>query len=44
MLLVEVADAGAETAALQADAVPQAKRLEPGLLDLGGAIERAANK
>ena len=44
MLLVEVADAGAETAALQADAVPQAKRLEPGFLDLGSAIERGNDR
>jgi hypothetical protein len=34
MLLVQVADARAETPALQAETVAQAERLEPGLLDL----------
>ena len=39
MLLVQIADTGTETAALQANAVTKAKRLEPGLLNLRRAID-----
>ena len=38
MLLVEVADAGEEAAALQREALAQAEGLEPRLLDLGLAV------